>query len=315
MRIIFLVGFLALGVMSCGGSQPTPGSTVTATQEPIPQAEEVRATAENLFTTVATALQEGDAATFHKLLASDLRERCTVEEIQAALAAGEVLTPQLEVKGVYIDLEDNNRVLVDVAAVPLEPEEGLVEGLATALAGAFPWPIVREDGEWRFSLPFLSLLPEEDCPYAAAAQEAEQSDAQGAEQSDAQEVEQSDADVPSPFPVGPELLPGQVEVPRLEPPQGVNILSSGSGRGEGEAFASALLETDMALAALLEYYRQQVLEPDWMVQQEEVTEDLAVLTWIFRDDANRPGYGVLLIAPAGDDQRWVRMWMAGPGLN
>ena len=290
MKLMFLIVFLALLAMACGSSEPASVSAPAAVSEAAPDAEELRAAAEYLFANVGAALQAGDAAEFLRLLATDIRERCTVEEVQAALASGEVLTPQLEVKAVYMDLEDNNRALVEVA-VPPKPDEGSMEGLATAFAGAFPWPIVREDGGWRFNLPFLSLLPGDDCPYAAVAQGAEP----------------PDADVPPPSRI-------ESVAPRLDPPPGVNMLSGGGGRGEGEMFASARLETDMTLAELLEYYRPQVLELGSVVQQEEVTEGLAVLTWTFHDNANRPGFGVLLIAPAGDDQRWVRMWMAGPGL-
>ena len=54
----------------------------------------------------------------------------------------------------------------------------------------------------------------------------------------------------------------------------------------------------MTLVALLEHYREQVLQPDWKMQQETMDEGLAALTWTFRDEADHPWFGVLLIAPA-----------------
>ena len=71
----------------------------------------------------------------------------------------------------------------------------------------------------------------------------------------------------------------------------------------------------MTLEELLKYCRGQVLEPGSVVQQEEVTEELAVLTWTFRDEANRTGFGALFIAFVVDQLVQVRMWMVGPGLG
>lgn len=87
------------------------------------------------------------------------------------------------------------------------------------------------------------------------------------------------------------------DIPSLEPPPGVGRLGGGRGRSIGEASASALLETDMPLAALLDLYRQQVLEPCWEVPQGDVADDLAVLTWSFQDDDGFSWVGVLLITP------------------
>ncbi len=102
----------------------------------------------------------------------------------------------------------------------------------------------------------------------------------------------------------------QPAFPRLEPPPGARSIGSSSGGGRGEYNASVLLRTDMTLAALLEHYRQQVLQPDWKVQQETMDEGLAALTWTLRDEADQPWFGVLLITPA-EEGAWVRLWMGG----
>lgn len=94
----------------------------------------------------------------------------------------------------------------------------------------------------------------------------------------------------------------------LAPPPGVGAIVSGGSRGEYNT--SALLQTDMTLGALLEHYRQRVLQPDWKVQQETMDGGLAALTWTFRDEADYPWFGVLLItlllkrACGGYDCRW-----------
>ena len=218
-----------------------------------------------------------------------------MEQLLPALESGDLNFPELEVKSVFLDLEDSERALVQ-ANLRIQPEDDSLEGAATAIFAAFPFPMVLEQGRWRWDfLSFfsgLALSDDERCPFGSSVEESA-----------------AQAEV-RPLPVEVHRL----EPPRLEPPPGVRTRGGSSGRGEGEASASVLLETDTPLAELLAYYRGQVLEPASVVRYEEVTEDLAVLTWTFRDDANRPGFGVLLITPAGDDRRWVRMWMAGPGV-
>ena len=85
--------------------------------------------------------------------------------MQGALA-GDVPFLDVDVKAVFLDLENPSRALVRVA-LQEEPEEGL-GGLATTFATLFPFPMVREEGEWRLDL--LALAggrdTEEGCPFA-----------------------------------------------------------------------------------------------------------------------------------------------------
>ena len=73
-----------------------------------------------------------------------------------------------------------------------------------------------------------------------------------------------------------------------------------------------LLVTNMTAVTLLEHYRQQILRPDWKVQQETIDEGLAALSWTLRDEADQIWFGVLLITPAKEGM-WVRLWMGGGG--
>ena len=68
----------------------------------------------------------------------------------------------------------------------------------------------------------------------------------------------------------------------------------------------------MTAVALLEHYRQQVLQPDWKVQHETMDEGLAALSWTLSDEADQPWFGVLLITGA-EEGMWVRLWMGGGG--
>ena len=50
-----------------------------------------------------------------------------------------------------------------------------------------------------------------------------------------------------------------------------------------------LLETDMSLTRLLEFYQQEVLEPEWEIQQKAASEEIVSLTWTFHDEEGPRG--------------------------
>ena len=64
----------------------------------------------------------------------------------------------------------------------------------------------------------------------------------------------------------------------------------------------------MTLVELFEHYREQIVQPEWTENQETIDEGLAALTWTFRDDAENPWFGVLLIVRGDDGRWWVRQW-------
>ena len=294
--ILVLTLLLILGAAACGGNgtaTPTPGPK-------LPTAHELKQAAEELFTAVSAAAAAQDTAAFLELMPASVRERCTAEQLQEPFASDDATFPEVEVTSVLVDLEDPDQALARVK-LRVDPQEGSLKGLATSFITAFPFPMVREEGQWKFDL--LSLVPsglltsEEGCPFAQAS--ASQSSASEEAQVSMRAVEPAEP----------------AEFPRLEPPPGVNMREGSSSFGEGEASSSLILETGMTLEELLKYYRGRVLEPGSVVQQEEVTEELAVLTWTFRDEANRTGFGALYIAFVGEQLVQVRRWMVGPGLG
>ena len=274
------------------------GNEATPTENPGPAssaAQDLKQAAQELWDTFSASTQTLDgAAALHGIFITDIRERCTVEQMQETLWSGEGAFPDIEVRSVFLDLEDPSRALMQLALVD-PPEgnpkaEGNIQGIASGFAYAFPFPLVREEGVWRLGFPALAIGTEPGCPFAGNPGQGE---------------------TVSPPPRQIEATP-QPAFPRLEPPPGAWANRSGSGGGKGEYNASALLITDMTLAALLEHYRQQVLQPDWKVQQETMDEGLAGFTWTLRDEADQPWFGVLLITPA-EDGIWVRLWMGGGG--
>ena len=285
--VLALLTFTLLAVACGSGSTATPSSTPESTQTPgpvLPTAQELKQDGQELFSAFFAAVEAKDGAALHGLLEADIREQCTPEQVEQSVAFEDDF-PNLQVTAVFVDLEDPNRALAQVSLLG-EPEPGL-EGFASNIATTFPFPMVREDGKWRLGIPFFPAgegcpLPESSSQEATATPTSRQLDA-----------------------------PPQPAFPRLEHPPGLRAIVSGSGGGGGEYSASALLETDMTLEALLEHYRQQVLQPDWKVQQETMDEGLAALTWTFHDEADYPWFGVLLVNPAEEGLWWVRVWMGG----
>ena len=277
------IPLLALLVACSGGA--TPAASPGLAQ---PTAQELKQAAQELWGIFSASTQTPDAAAaLHGIFNADIRERCTIKQIQETLASGEAPFPNIEVGSVFLDLEDPSRALMQMDLLDqLEPNDAHASGFAFA----FPFPMVREQGEWRLGFPIMANASHEGCPFSGFSSNEEEVSVA---------PRQSDA-TPQPA------------FPRLAPPPGVRWIGGGSAGNKGEYSASVVLKTDMTLAALLGHYRQQVVQPDWKVQQETMDEGLAALSWTLRDEADQPWLGVLLITPAEGGTR-VRLWMAGGG--
>ena len=161
---IFALVLFTLLVVACGSG---PTATPTLIQEPtqtpgpvLPTGQELKQAGEDLFSAFFTAVEAQDGVALHGLLVADIREQCTPKQVQQALASDDGLPEELEVKSVFVDLEDPNRALAQVSLLA-EPGTGS-EGFASSIATFFPFPMVRgEDRQWRLSLPFL---PERGLP-------------------------------------------------------------------------------------------------------------------------------------------------------
>ena len=159
-----------------------------------------------------------------------------------------------------MDLEDPSRALMQVAL--LDQPEGSLEAVALAFALTTPFPMVREEGEWRLSFSLLGIALGEGCPFA-------------------EDSGQQSSETPVPRTLVDE---GVLEPRRLVPPPGVTSRGGGWGGGEGEFSSSLLLDTNLTLTELLEFYRQEVLEPEWEIQHEVANEEIASLTWTYLDE-------------------------------
>ena len=297
MKRSFTIAALTISLLvllvACG-EEPTPTATPglakpTATPGLAqPTAQELKQAAQQLWETFSASTQTlVGAAALHGIFIADIRELCTIEDMQETLASGETPFPNIEVGSVFLDLEDPSRALIQLALLDRPANEAHASGFAFA----FPFPMVREQGEWRLGFPILANASQEGCPFAGFS-------------SNEEEVSVAPRQV--------EATP-QPAFPSLAPPPGVRFGGGGGGGGSGGEYnATVLLKTDMTLAALLEHYRKQVLQPDWEVQQETIHEGLVALTWTLRDESDQPWIGVLVITSA-EEGMWVRLWMGGGG--
>jgi len=278
---IAVLTFSLLALLVACGKGATPTATPGLAQ---PTAQELKQAAQELWETFSASTQTlGGAAALHGIFIADIRERCTIEQMQETFWIGEAPFPNIEVGSVFLDLHDPSRALMQLDLLDqLERNDAHTSGFAFA----FPFPLEREQGEWRLGFPILANPSQEGCPFSGFSSNEEEVSVA---------VRQLDA-TPQPA------------FPRLAPPLGARSIGSGSGQYN----ASVLLVTNMTLVALVEHYRQQVLQPGWTIQQETMDEGLAVLSWTFRDEADQPWFGVLLFTPA-EEGMWVRLWMGGGG--
>ena len=164
-------------------------------------------------------------------------------------------------------------------------------GRLAGVLSAFPFPIGKEDGRWRIS--FRSFLPEgEDCPFTDQGSSATATPSQRLER----------AYVPT-F----SGLEEQDGFSGLQPPPEIDSQGHSIGSGDGQLESMVRLETEMTPAELLQYYRDQLAQPNWEIRDEHVADYAAWLTWTVRDDTGNLWLGLLMTGTAEVGRQRVRL--------
>jgi len=172
MKRLFTIAVLTislLALLAACGKEATP----TANPGPASSAaQDLKQAAQELWDTFSASTKTLDgAAALHGIFIADIRERCTVEQMQETLWSGEGAFPDIVVRSVFLDLEDPSSALMQLAL--LDPPdgnpkaEGNLPGIASGFAYAFPFPLVREQGVWRLGFPALVIGTEPGCPFWA----------------------------------------------------------------------------------------------------------------------------------------------------
>ncbi len=300
------------------------GNEATPTENPGPAssaAQDLKQAAQELWDTFSASTQTLDgAAALHGIFITDIRERCTVEQMQETLWSGEGAFPDIEVRSVFLDLEDPSRALMQLALLD-PPEgnpkaEGNLPGIASGFAYAFPFPLVREQGEWRLGFPILAWGTEPGCPFA------ENPGQQASERS------ASTATATPTFSFSPYQLPAHLEeflqrppkpeenyepyLPDIAPPAGLKYAKEFRSRSRGgdidlgsllEFSFQAYLITDKAPGILEEHYRERLLGRGWHLEDQAGTPAVALSAWTFRDDHGEQFHGFLVVRSLKEHKR------------
>ena len=85
-------------------------------------------------------------------------------------------------------------------------------------------------------------------------------------------------------------------IPSLQAPAGVQMLGGGSGSsGDGSAYVSTDLETELSAKELLEHYNTQLLAARWELANQGDTPVVAWSTWSLRDEDGNQWGGTLFV--------------------
>ena len=130
----------------------------------LPASLELKQAGQELFDAFSTSMQDGDGAALHAIFVADLRQRCTVEQVQESLTSSGNPFPNAEVSSIYLDLEDHSNALMQLTL--LDQPDGSPTGLSAGFILAFPFPMEFEGDEWKLGFPSIGQVSGGGCPFA-----------------------------------------------------------------------------------------------------------------------------------------------------
>lgn len=152
-----LAGLLALSI-ACNSE----GLTSTDIQSPR-SADEIKKAAEALWDDWFYATQAHDASAFYSLLARNVTDRCTLEQMEQFFEMDDdaFTYPEMDVKEVFVAPGNSENAFMTMELLS-EPGAG-EQGIRDAYVANIPYPIVRENGRWLMYLQFP--IVEHGCPF------------------------------------------------------------------------------------------------------------------------------------------------------
>jgi hypothetical protein len=195
----------------------------------------------------------------------------------------------------------------------LDQPTGNLQGIDSGFAFSFPFPLVREEGEWRLGFPTLAIVTEPGCPFAQ----------NPGQQASERSASTATATPTFSFSQGP--LPAHLQeflqrppspdwnyepyLPEIAPPAGLKYVAVSSGastRGAGsllELNFQASLITGKDPAILEEHFREQLLGRGWHLEDQAGTPAVALSAWTFRDDHGEQFHGFLVVRSLKEHKR------------
>jgi hypothetical protein len=165
---LLLPALMLLLLVSCGGSQTeyerikgasesTSTQVSTGEQHPVPQGTELLETVVDLWDQLADAKENEDAKGVYTRLSSDLRERCTLEDVEHWLPSAGFFFFFDGVMAVFLDADNPHRGVAEMAGEVISPE-----GERGAMG--ILMPMVWEEDDWRLVWPMDDPLAK-GCPF------------------------------------------------------------------------------------------------------------------------------------------------------
>ena len=159
--LLLLLPALMLLLIGCGGgSQPesTSAQVATGEQHPVPQGTELLETVGHLWDSLSDAKENEDAEEIYRLFSSDLRDRCSLEDVEDWLPNAGYFFFFEGVTAVFLDAANPHRGVAEMAGevIGSEGERGTMSVLM---------PMVWEEDDWRLVWPMDDSLVK-GCPFA-----------------------------------------------------------------------------------------------------------------------------------------------------
>lgn len=150
----FLTAFLIFAVARGSGSPANTGFTQSS--------DDIKSAAQQMFNAWLEATQNRDAPAMYALLARNITDRCTLEQLEQLLATDDdaFTYPELYLKGVFLGPANPKQAMIAMK-LRNEPRPGR-EG-DFAVAASLPFPIFREDDRWLMGLHFVVVG--DGCPF------------------------------------------------------------------------------------------------------------------------------------------------------
>ncbi len=299
LRSTILTVSLLVVLLYVGCSDVYPATTPVPTVTEAPETEEesddeVRIAVQRLFETWDRALRDKDAKLFRSILTRDIAAGCGLNDLQSWLDQDLKILREVVVRSVFVDVADPSRALADIIPMRDPGQSGEPP--------IYPWPLTREDGEWRAG--FIYGSTGERCPFTAYFQSAEP---------DGREHD---------FPQIPGLdLDRREDILAVVP--GTRVLhGSFAGENFGSSFSTgnsmsgysnqvnifAEVESDLDAAELVRLYSDGLKHSSWDAIDEGTSGDFGWFSWTVLDDVDRLWHGNLVAAPSNEG--WRHVWLS-----
>ena len=173
MRKLSLLTVLIIAVIitACSGVMPSPNgaeSEQPPTSLSNPSSGDgatTRQEVQRLFGTLLTAFRTADAALLRSTMTRDLALLCPEDSMEPWLLENGPRIQAFELASVFIDAEDPDRGMAQLALLPERDEAKplQVESASWFPLSLSPFPLQREEGNWKAGYPVPQEYP--DCPY------------------------------------------------------------------------------------------------------------------------------------------------------